>query len=371
MRIRRSDLRSDGIRRVRRGKGFAYQSPSGDALDEETLERVRSLVIPPAWRDVWICPYPNGHIQAVGTDAAGRRQYLYHPEWRRARDKDKHDRVLALAAQLPDFRRTVAARLRRPGTDRERVLAVALRLLEGGMFRTGSEQYQVKHGSHGVATLLRDHVRVSGDEVRLTFPSKSGQQREARLRDRPLARAILALKRSGAPGRRLLQYRDEQGWHTVGSSDVRQAFKELVGQEHTIKELRTWAATVAAAVELARQDVPSSPTAQKRAERAALVAAAEHLGNTPAVAGRSYVDPRVLPRFTEETLDDLPWNPTSADQERLVRGDIAAVRDRDALEQAVLRLLDPAASDSAARGAARSAGRRAATPSPPPRSARR
>lgn len=343
MRVRRSKLSSPGVRRIRRGKGFSYAGPDGAAIDDVTRQRIAALVIPPAWHDVWICPHPNGHIQAVGTDAAGRRQYIYLPEWRQARDRDKHERVLELAGRLPAFRRAVAADLRRPGLGRERVVAVALRMLEGGMFRTGGEQYQVKYGSHGVATLLREHVHVSADEVVFGFPSKSGQAREARLRDRALARAVLALKRSGAAGPRLLQYRADGAWHKLGTKDVRKAFKALAGNEHSVKELRTWAATVAAAVALAQQDPPSSDAGQRRAQRAALVAAAEHLGNTPAVAGRSYVDPRVLTEFAAgTTLEDAAWRPTAADRERLRHGDFAGVRQREALERAVLRLLSAA-----------------------------
>jgi len=342
VRTRRTDLGSDGVRRLRRGKGFSYVDATGARLDEATLARVRALVIPPAWRDVWICPYANGHIQAVGTDTAGRRQYIYHPDWRRARDKVKHQQVIELAERLPEVRRAIAADLRRPGLGRERVLAVALRLLEGGMFRTGGEQYAAKHGSRGVATLLRDHVRVKGDDVLLLFPSKSGQQRQAVLHDARLATAVLALKRSSAPGRRLLQYRTGHGWHKVSSQEIRAAFRALAGQRHTVKELRTWAATVTAAVALAQQEEPTSKTARKRAERAALVAAAEHLGNTPAVAARSYVDPRVITTFEAgSTIEQQSWQPTAADRERLRRGDIAAVRDREALERAVLRLLEP------------------------------
>ncbi len=192
MRLRRSDPAKPGIRRVRRGKGFGYVDRDGHSVDAATKERIRSLVIPPAWEDVWICPWPNGHIQAVGTDAAGRRQYLYHPAWHETRGRDKHERVLTLARRLPEARAEIGRRLRRDGLGRERVGALALRLLDAGLFRTGGEEYESENGSYGVATLRKEHVTVSGDVVSFCFPAKSGVEREAEVRDPALAKAVSA-----------------------------------------------------------------------------------------------------------------------------------------------------------------------------------
>ena len=277
---------------MRRGKGFGYVGADGSAITPEDRERAKALVIPPAWQDVWISPYRNGHIQAVGTDDAGRRQYLYHEAWHEARDREKHDRVLQLAKRLPAARKHVASELRESGFTRRRVTAAGLRMLDAGLFRSGGgEEYETEHGSHGVATLLRSHVAVSGEDIAFEFPAKSGQLREAvgmsdHCRpDRALAQAIQL------SGERLLAYRDKLGWHDLRSGDLNLAFKEIVGEEFTVKDLRTWAATVTAAVSLAQTGPSETEREQKRAEKDAMKVVSEHLGNTPAVARRSYVDP--------------------------------------------------------------------------------
>ena len=314
---------------MRRGKGFGYVDPDGRAVDLDTRERVKALVIPPAWKDVWISPYPNGHIQAVGTDDAGRRQYLYHDKWHEARDREKHDRVLTLARKLPAARKQVAADLRTSGLTKRRVTAAGLRMLDAGLFRSGGDEYEAEHGSHGVATLLRSHVTVSGEDVTFEFPAKSGVTREAVMTDQLLARIVLSLKRSGYHGERLLVHRNTTGWHELSSSDLNVAFKELVGDEYTVKDLRTWAATVTAA----ERDL-------KRAEKDAMKVVSEHLGNTPAVARRSYVDPRVLDEFAVgRTIAPSLSRLTKADRTRLELGELVRVRDRDALERAVMRLV--------------------------------
>ncbi len=325
---------------MRRGKGFGYVAADGAAITAKDLERAKALVIPPAWRDVWISPHRNGHIQAVGTDDAGRRQYLYHEAWHEARDREKHDRVLQLAKRLPAARKHVASELREPGLTRRRVTAAGLRMLDAGLFRSGGEEYESEHGSHGVATLLRSHVSVSGEQISFEFPAKSGQLREAVMSDQLLARIVLSLKRSGYPGERLLAYRDADGWHELRSSDLNVAFKQIVGQEFTVKDLRTWAATVTAAVALAQTGPAQSEREVRRAEKDAMKVVAEHLGNTPAVARRSYVDPRVLDEYAVgRTIGRSLGKMTKADRERLSNGDLMRVRDRDALERAVMRLV--------------------------------
>ena len=340
MRLRRSALDRPGIRRVRRGSGFGYVDADGRAVDAQTRERIKALVIPPAWRDVWICPFANGHIQAVGTDDAGRRQYLYHDAWHEERGREKHDRVLVLARRLPAARKQIAADLRTSGLTKRRVTAAGLHMLDAGLFRSGGEEYEVENGSYGVATLLRSHVSVSGEDVTFEFPAKSGVTREAVMSDQLLARIILSLKRSGYPGERLLAYRESNGWQELRSSDLNVAFKELVGEEFTVKDLRTWAATVTAAVALAQTGPVKTERELKRAEKDAMTVVAEHLGNTPAVARRSYVDPRVLDEYAVgRTVARGLSRLSKADRDRLQRGELVRVRDRDALERSVMRLV--------------------------------
>ncbi|MEU5696113.1 DNA topoisomerase IB [Actinosynnema sp. NPDC020468] len=294
MRLRRSDPASPGWRRRARGRGFGYTDADGAPLPPDAVARIKALVIPPAWRDVWVSPHPNGHIQAVGTDAAGRRQYLYHERWRQNRDEEKHDRVLTLAPALPAFRRAITADLRRRGRGRARVLAVALATLDRGVFRVGGDSYAEDNGTHGVATLLCSHVTVHGSEVDFRYPAKGGIEFTTTLEHPDLARAVAALKRAGHPDERLLT--DSTG-HEVASDEVNARFKELVGDEHTVKDLRTWHATVSAAVAFARADRPSSARARKRLEAEVIREVSELLGNTPAVARKSYVDPRVVEAF--------------------------------------------------------------------------
>lgn len=341
MRLRRSVIDKPGVRRVRRGKGFGFVAADGQKVDAATRQRAADLVIPPAWQDVWISPYPNGHIQAVGTDDAGRRQYIYHEAWHEARGREKHDRVMALAKKLPQARKQVAADLRTDGLTRTRVTAAALRMLDAGLFRTGGDEYEAEHGSHGVATLLRSHVTVSGEDVTFAFPAKSGVTREAVMSDQLLARVVLSLKRSRYAGERLLAYRDEQNeWHELHSADLNVAFKELVGAEYTVKDLRTWAATVTAAVTLAATEPVDTERELKRAEKDAMKVVSAHLGNTPAVARRSYIDTRVLDEYAVgRTIARSLTRLTKADRDRLTAGELVRVRDRDALERAVIRLL--------------------------------
>ena len=300
MRLRRSDLSKPGIARKRRGKGFAYYDAEGNRLsDPATLARINDLVIPPAWKKVWISPHAGSHIQAVGTDAAGRRQYIYHTAWQQERAEEKFDRVLELSTQLPMWRARVAKDLARPGLIRERVLAVALRLLDRGYFRAGGEQYAEEHESYGLATLLCSHVTVHRNAVEFDFPAKSGVRRTVEIEDAEIVRAVRALMRRSERTDRLLVCRTESGWVDIRSDDLNARFKEMVGDEYTVKDLRTWHGTVLAAAAFADADPPVSQRVVKRVESAVMKEVAEELGNTPAVARGSYVDPRVVTGYEQ------------------------------------------------------------------------
>ena len=300
MRLRRSDLSKAGIARKRRGKGFAYHDPEGNRLsDPRTLQRIKELVIPPAWKTVWISPHPNGHIQAVGTDAAGRRQYIYHSAWQQERAEEKFDRVLELSTQLPMWRARIARDLARRGLTRERVLAVALRLLDRGYFRAGGEQYAEENESYGLATLLCSHVTLQRHAVEFDFPAKSGVRRTVEIEDAEIIRAVRALMRRPERTDRLLVCRNESGWVDIRSDDLNARFKEMVGDEYTVKDLRTWHGTVLAAAAFVDADPPVSQRVVKRVESAVMKEVAEELGNTPAVARGSYVDPRVVTGYEQ------------------------------------------------------------------------
>jgi DNA topoisomerase IB len=295
MRLRRSDLGKPGIARKRRGQGFSYCDPEGNPLsDPDALQRIKELVIPPAWKKVWISPYPNGHIQAVGTDAAGRRQYIYHSAWQQERAEEKFDRVLELSTRLPLWRARVAKDLARRGLTRERVLALALRILDRGYFRAGGEQYAEEHESYGIATLLCEHVTVHRHAVEFDYPAKSGVRRTVEIEDTDIVRAVRALTRRPDRTERLLVCRSASGWVDVRSDDVNARFKEMVGDEYTVKDLRTWHGTVLAAAAFADADPAVSQRVARRVEAAVMKEVAEELGNTPAVARGSYVDPRVV-----------------------------------------------------------------------------
>ena len=324
-----------GITRRRRGRGFSYEDASGRPVqDEETLERVRALVIPPAWTDVWICPDPRGHVQAMGTDAAGRRQYRYHDDWRARRDALKFDRMIAFARTLPAIREHVATDLRRREMPREKALACAVRMLDQAFFRVGSEAYTKQNGSFGLATLRRDHVTVHRDRIEFDFTAKSGKRRVQELVDPELVRPLRTLKRRRGGGRELLAYREGSRWRDVRSADINAYLHESTDGEFTAKDFRTWHATVLAAVFLAvRETERTSATSSRLAISGAVKDVASYLGNTPAVARASYVDPRIIERFEEgrtiaATLEllhtDEPTDPVF----------------REAVEGAVLDLLD-------------------------------
>lgn len=300
MRLRRSVLNKPGVGRKRRGAGFVYYGPDGDRIDDaETLHRIKDLVIPPAWKKVWIAPYPNGHIQAVGTDAAGRRQYLYHPAWQQERAEEKFDRVLELATQLPALRARITQDLTGRGLARSRVLALALQLLDHGYFRAGGEQYAEENESYGIATLLCEHVTVRRDAVVFDYPAKSGVRRTLEIADAQVVRAVRALLRRPPDVQRFLVYRNASSWIDIRAEDLNARFKELVGEDYSVKDLRTWHGTVLAAAAFAEADPAASPRVAKRVEAAVMREVAEGLGNTPAVARGSYVDPRVVTAYRQ------------------------------------------------------------------------
>ncbi|MGB2922746.1 MAG: DNA topoisomerase IB [Mycobacterium sp.] len=295
MRLRRSALDNPGITRKRRGKGFAYYGTDGELLDDEaTLQRIKNLVIPPAWKKVWISPHANGHIQAVGTDVAGRRQYLYHQAWQEERAEEKFDRVLEMSLELPRWRARIAEDLAGRGLRRDRVLALALHLLDRGYFRAGGEQYAEENESYGLATLQRDHVTLRGGSVSFDYPAKSGVRRTLEIEEPEVVRAVRSLLRRTDRTQRLLVCRSASGWADIRADDLNARFKELVGDEYSVKDLRTWHGTVLAAEAFVDADPPVSEKVVKRVESAVMKEVAEGLGNTPAVARGSYVDPRVV-----------------------------------------------------------------------------
>ncbi|MBI5341440.1 MAG: DNA topoisomerase IB [Mycolicibacterium rufum] len=296
MRLARSRLDTPGIVRKRRGKGFAYYGPDGELLaDPDTAQRIKELVIPPAWKNVWISPRPNGHIQAVGTDAAGRRQYLYHARWQQERAEEKFDRVLELSTRLPEWRARIAGDLAGRGLTRDRVLALALQLLDRGYFRAGGEQSAEEHEHYGLATLLCEHVTLKKDAVEFDYPAKSGVQRTVEIDDPEVVRAVRSLmRRTERTGRLLVCRTGPSGWVDVKADDLNARFKEIVGDEFTVKDLRTWHGTVLAAAAFGDAKPATSETAAKRETSAVMKEVSSELGNTPAVARASYVDPRVV-----------------------------------------------------------------------------
>ncbi|HEX2110785.1 MAG TPA: hypothetical protein VHF67_04480 [Gaiellaceae bacterium] len=297
--LRRADVNGPGIQRRRRGRGFEYVDENGERIEDiETLERIRELAIPPAWRDVWICPYPNGHIQAIGLDAAGRKQYRYHQRWRERRDQIKFDKMVDFARALPRLRGAAARDVEGDGFPRERVLACAVRLLDRGFFRIGGEEYAEENESYGLATMQKRHVTLEdGYVIRFDYPSKSGKQHVKSVVDPGVYDVVAALKRR-REGRELLAYQADGAWFDVKSADINAYIKEATGGDFSAKDFRTWSGTVIAAISLAAaSEVAPSKTGRKRAMVNAVKEVARYLGNTPAVARASYIDPRVFDRF--------------------------------------------------------------------------
>jgi DNA topoisomerase-1 len=291
-----------GIRRVRHGSTFRYFSASGRRLtNREELDRIKSLVIPPAWEDVWICSDARGHLQATGRDARGRKQYRYHPKWREARDETKYYRMIGFAKALPKIRRRTLADLRRPGLCREKVLALIVQLLEKTLIRVGNDEYAKQNRSFGLTTLRDAHVNVQRGRVKFTFRGKSGVEHDIELDDPRLARIVKACR--DIPGYELFQYYDEDGVRqTVGSGDVNAYLKEITGEDYTSKDFRTWAGTVLAAELLRGFDPCKSQTEAKRNIVRAIEDVSKRLGNTKAVCRKSYIHPDVLDAYSDGSL---------------------------------------------------------------------
>jgi len=331
-RLRTVSPRDPGWTRRRAGKGFVYLNEFGQPLAAEDVLRCKQLVIPPAWRQVWICPSPNGHIQAVGTDDAGRRQYLYHPYWRLKRDQSKHDRVLTVAARLPTARRRVIKHLQMEGMPYERAMAAAFRLLDLGFFRIGGEAYAEANNSYGLATIQRQHVSIQRRTVVFDYVAKSGQERYVALADNLVRAAVHDLLSRRDSGPELLAYEDSTGWHDINSTEINTYIKGVVGGEVSAKDFRTWHGTVIAEVSLAGAVQKSrSVSARKRAVSSAMKEVSQYLGNTPAVARKSYVDPRVVDLFH----DGVTIPPALAATDR----DLHDGTTHGKIERAVLELL--------------------------------
>jgi DNA topoisomerase I len=305
--VREVDPAGPGLRRRRAGRGFAYFDGGGRRIsDPAVVDRINALAIPPAWTAVWICADPRGHIQAFGRDARGRRQYRYHDEWRAQRDREKHDRMLELARALPRLRRRLRCDLAAEDMGRDRVLACAVRLLELGLFRVGGEPYVEENNSYGLATLRKGHVRAVGDELRFDHPGKGAQRRIVTIGDRQVADIVRALKRRRGGGRELLAFKDERGhWVDVRSSDINDYLQRALGPEFSAKDFRTWTATILTAVALAGEEGADTESQRRNAVARVVRRVASVLGNTPAVARSSYVDPRVIERYQDgETVAD-------------------------------------------------------------------
>ena len=344
-RMRKSDCHAPGIRRRRRGRGFSYAWASGEAVtDPEVLERIAKLVIPPAWNDVWICPWPHGHIQAVGTDKAGRRQYRYHDAWRVQRDREKFERVLHFGQALPRLRSVVERDIAADGVPESRALAGAVRLLDLGFFRIGGEQYAKEHETFGVATLLRQHVTLNKGVMVFDYPAKGSIRRIVTVEDPTTFALIRTLKRRRGGSDHLLAYKSRGRWADIRSDDVNRFIRETADGDFSAKDFRTWSATVLGAVELARvaDSGSESKTACQKGARCAIKAVSDYLGNTPAVARTSYIDPRIIDRFDGgETIAPVlkSLGDTSDLSERAVR---------ECIESAVIDLIGDESATAAA-----------------------
>ena len=291
-----------GIRRKRAGKGFTYAGADGSKLNEpDVLRRIKSFAIPPAWTDVWICPFADGHVQATGRDAKGRKQYRYHPRFREVRESTKYEHVVAFADALPTIRAKVREHMSLRGLPREKVLATVVHLLQTTLIRVGNDDYAKQNNSYGLTTLKTRHVAVDGNEVRFRFTGKSGKQWSLRVRDRRIAKIIRACQE--LPGQELLQYIDEEGKpQDVTSSDVNAYLKEITGTDITAKDFRTWAGTVLAAMALNEVKTFDSAAQAKRNLRTAIENVAARLGNTPTICRKCYVHPDVLTSYLDGKL---------------------------------------------------------------------
>lgn len=318
--LRWSSDESPGITRRGRGKGFDYRDSTGRPVtDARTLERIRRLAIPPAWTDVWICPRADGHIQATGRDAKGRKQYRYHDQWSSARADGKFERVAAFGRALPKIRRRVDADLSLRGPQRDKVLATVVSLLEITLIRVGNREYARRNRSYGLTTLQKRHVEVGGAQLRFRFRGKSGVEHDTGVRDRRLARILKDLRE--LPGQHLFKYRDETGeQREVSSDDVNAYLREIAGEDFSAKDFRTWAATVSAARALVDMQPPGSPTAARGGVRLCVKAVSGLLGNTPTVCRSSYIHPRVFEAFASGALhESLPRPDAKSFEKALIR----------------------------------------------------
>jgi DNA topoisomerase I len=334
-RLRRADCSGPGIARVKRGRGFVYVDDEGRPIDDAAvLARIRELAVPPAWRDVWICPYPHGHLQATGVDDAGRKQYRYHDEWRKRRDQEKFDDMMRFAHALPKLRERVDADLTgSPKLTRERVLACAVRLLDRGFFRIGSEEYTVQNESYGLATMRKEHVRIEHGEVMVfDYPAKSGQRRLQGIVDPDALAVVAKLRRRRGGGEELLAFQRGRTWRDVRSEDINAYLKEATCDDFSAKDFRTWSATVLCAVGLAVSgEVAATKTGRERAIRRAIEEVAHYLGNTPAVCRASYIDPRVFDAYRGGLVLDVV-RATESGEDTIVH--------QRAVEEAVLDLIE-------------------------------
>ncbi len=335
-RLRRVDVSRPGIRRVRRGRGFSYYEEDGARItDREVIERISALAVPPAWTDVWICSHPQGHIQATGFDARGRKQYMYHSAWRENRDREKFYEMERFAKSLPLMREVTEEDLARRGLVRDRVLACSVRLLDLGFFRIGSERYTEENESYGLATLRKKHVRIERGTAVFHYVAKSAKPHQQEIADPLVVPTIKALKNRNGGGYELLAYREGRGdWVDVRAADINAYLKSVMTGDYSAKDFRTWNATVLAAADLATNGhQAASATARKRAATAATKRVAAYLSNTPAVCRAAYIDPRVFDRYDSgETI--------RASLKRIIAdSDPDGFPEREKIERAVLKLL--------------------------------
>ncbi|OHV15397.1 DNA topoisomerase I [Methylorubrum extorquens] len=297
--LRYVDDSKPGLRRKRNGKGFRYIDPKGAPVrDAEEIARLKSLAIPPAYTEVWICPHPNGHIQATGRDEKGRKQYRYHPRFREAREASKFHRIMAFAEALPGIRARIDADMGKRGLPREKVLATVVHLLETTLIRVGNDDYARSNKSYGLTTLRDPHVKVAGSEMRFRFKGKSGKEWSVSVRDRRVAKIVKACQ--DLPGQELFQYLDEDGQRRdVTSSDVNAYLREITGEDFTAKDFRTWAGTVLAALALREFEAFDNAAKAKKNLRAAIESVSSRLGNTPTICRKCYIHPQILDCYLE------------------------------------------------------------------------
>jgi len=326
-----------GIKRKRQGKGFRYVAPDGSPMhDPEVMRRIKSLAIPPAWTNVWICPNPNGHLQATGRDARGRKQSRYHPRWREVRDETKYHRMMLFGAALPAIRKRVEQDLSTPGLPREKVLAAIVRLLETTFIRVGNNEYAKENGSYGLTTLRNKHVSVKGSTVTFDFKGKSGIEHTIDLHDRRLAAIIKRCQ--DLPGYELFQYIDPDGnHHSVDAADVNEYLRQITNEDFTAKDFRTWAGTVLACAMLRELDPPETQTQAKKNMVEAIKRVANRLGNTPSVCRKCYVHPAVLETYMSGAMVQAVRKEIAHEVEKELDKDIHALRDE---EQELLKMLE-------------------------------